>query len=263
MDQMALVMTDTATLAVFDPALRREPLEGGADWWDLPLNEIPEVARGDMVMLSLGSDGVYQVRITDGELTAVERAYAAATIGGLGLRVASGKLVLGGGEALPDPDEPPGRVDPRCTVLAAPAGGFNVDAYRIDWRDSPRWWQEERETRDGTPPDVVLIVTPRRSPLPLLAREPQLHSTGGRSWVFPDEPREVGPVPGMLLTTTVRKGPKGLTLKECGPRWYTATFADYSQVQWKDRVRFRVTSVDHQTRSLVGEFVEKLPPDQG
>ncbi len=31
MDQMALVMTDTATLAVFDPALRREPLEGGAD----------------------------------------------------------------------------------------------------------------------------------------------------------------------------------------------------------------------------------------
>ena len=62
----------------------------------------------------------------------------------------------------------------------------------------------------------------------------------------------------MILTTTVRKAPNGLTLKECGPGYYHAELNDYAQVAWKDTIRFRVLTVDHQAKSMTGEFVETV-----
>lgn len=63
----------------------------------------------------------------------------------------------------------------------------------------------------------------------------------------------------MELTTTVRNAGKGnLCLKACGPRLYEAQLSDYSKVEWKDQVRFRVTSVDHDAETLIGEYVEHI-----
>ena len=32
---------------------------------------------------------------------------------------------------------------------------------------------------------------------------------------------------------------------------------DYAEVAWKDRIRFRVLTVDHDAREMTGEFVEQ------
>ncbi len=253
-------MTDTATIAIFDEHLRREPLASGLDWWAFPLNEVPEVALREVAMVSLGADGVYVVRMTDGELTDVERAYAGEVVRGLGFIVTSGRVVVGPGEALPQPGSVSTYSDESCTVLAIESGPYQVDAYSINWFDSPRWWRDGRIVRNEAPADIVLVVRPRTSALPPLVQKPCLQMLDN-SWVFPDEPREVGPALGMLLITTVRKGPKGLALKECGPSQYAATLSDYSAVRWKDRIRLRVTSVDHAARTLIGEFIEKIPPE--
>ena len=260
MDQIFRVMTDTATIAIFDEGLRRDPLASGLDWWALPLNEVPEVARREAALVSLGADGVYVVRMTDGELTDVERAYAGEVVRGLGFIATSGRVAVGPGEALPEPGSASTFPDESCAVLEIDPGAYQVDAYSINWFDSPRWWRDGRVVRDEAPAEIVLVVRPRTLTLPPLVQEPRLWMLGN-SWVFPDEPREVGPAPGMLLVTTVRKGPNGLSLKDCGPSQYAATLSDYSAVRWKDRIRFRVTSVDHAARTLVGEFIEKIPPE--
>jgi hypothetical protein len=258
MNKTIRVVTDTATLAVFDAQARVKHLDDGRDWWDVPLHELPQVAGGEVAIASLGSDGVYRVRVTDGDLTGAERAYAAEVVRGLGVRTTSGTVTVAGGEALVGPDGPVAAVhDDRMTVALAP-GAYHVDAYLIDWSDSPRWWPDGGGEKDDPPHDIVLTLRARTLPLAPLDREPRLGRSVARSWVFPDEPREIGPVPGMLLTSTVRKAPNGLTLKECGPGGYAATLVDYSPVEWKDRVRFRVTRVDHLAQTLVGEFVEKL-----
>ena len=257
MNRTLRVVTDTATIAMFDPSDRGQLPGGGSGLWDVPLHQVPGVARGDMALVSVGSDGIYRVRVTDEGLTGAERAYASEVVHGLGVRTNSGALAIAGAEALSG-HEPGAPLDDYCKVKA---GAYNVDAYRIDWSDAPQWWREDGVAPEDAPPDLVLSLQPRTSPVPPLAQEPRLGWAVSRSWAFPGEPREVGPMPGMLLTTTVRKGPKGLILKECGPGNYAATLADYSAVEWKDRVRFRVISVDHEAESMVGEFVEKLAPE--
>lgn len=69
-----------------------------------------------------------------------------------------------------------------------------------------------------------------------------------------------GPRAGMVLEATVRRSPRGLCLKPCGPGEYDADLVDYGGVAWRDRIRFRATHVDHAARRVVGELVEKLPP---
>ena len=62
----------------------------------------------------------------------------------------------------------------------------------------------------------------------------------------------------MILTTKVRKGPDGLTLKDCGPCDYQATLIDYSSAAWKDTIRFKVVTVDHKAQTLTGEYIETV-----
>ena len=130
--------------------------------------------------------------------------------------------------------------------------------YWIDWFDSPRYWRDGVPVSSDAPPDFVLVICPQQT-LNSVQQIPRLQMLNP-SWVFPDEPREFGPVVGMILKTTVRKAPGGLTLNACGPCTYRASLNDYSAVQWKDEIQLRVVSVDHDSRSLVGEFIQKLSP---
>jgi hypothetical protein len=64
--------TDTATLAVFDPALLASRVADAADWWCGSFHSVPEVTAGRIALFGLGSDGVYKLRVTSQDLTSAE-----------------------------------------------------------------------------------------------------------------------------------------------------------------------------------------------
>ena len=56
-------LTDTATIAVFDPTSLRHRNEDTCDWWSIPGDEIEEVREARMVTVDLGADGVTECEI--------------------------------------------------------------------------------------------------------------------------------------------------------------------------------------------------------
>lgn len=81
MDEVINFFTDTATLAIFDCSLLSHRLNDDCDWWCGSFEDIEEVKKGDVSLISLGADGVYKVRVTDGELSDEERDYAKINLG--------------------------------------------------------------------------------------------------------------------------------------------------------------------------------------
>ena len=251
MDYTATIATDTASIALFDPLAAADFPD---DWCGMPAHEIPHVSRGDVAFISLGSDGVYGVRVTDGDLSADECAYAAGVITDLGLKVMGGEVFLSGGEVLPWTPEQRERSATAWLTLAPRR--YHVEAYWVHWSGSPRWWREDGSVPDAAPADFIFKIAAASQPR-LGPRESRLDMVDPR-WVYPELARETGPVPGMVLVTTVRKAPSGLTLKPCGPCFYQAELVDYAPVQWRDQVRIRVDTVDHSARRFLATFVETL-----
>jgi hypothetical protein len=230
------VVTDTATIAVFDQfVIQHRRFESRADWWCEDIAQVKEARAGDIALFGVGADGVYRSRVTDGELTADERAYATAGTGPLGFRAESERIFICGAENLPGAGQGGAVEGERVEQIRR--GSYDLHAYQIYWFDCPRWWTAKGPDASSAPADIVICIRPRQSAFIGIQSPPQLRGYGDK-WVFPDEPRQVGPQAGMELITTVRKAPSGLILKECGPRQYSAALEDYSQVQWKDQIRF-------------------------
>ncbi len=260
MERLVKFATDTATLAIFDPVRMAHRFNDKCDWWCGEFRGLAELKSGAMVLASLGADGIYDVRITDGDLTQDERDYAADAIYGLGVEVISEKLFIGPGECVPGGGSTitDGDLD-RGALLSLENGAFSCDLYAISWFDSPRWWTDKRNVPTDAPADFVVVLRPRTTPFVQIDSSPRL-DVCGEEFLFPSATRLVGPQPGMLLSTTVRNGGRGeLCLKNCGPRDYKASLVDYVGLEWKDRIRLRVLTVNHENRELVGEFVEKVP----
>ena len=212
------------------------------------------------MIASLGGDGVYRLRVTDGELTQAEHDYAAEVVQGLGVEVASGALFVGPGESLSADDVTVRDSGERGGILlGVPPGQYRADLYLIAWDKSPCWWTEGGQPPPpDAPADVVMILRPRSGSFPGVDVEPRLLGDVD-SFLFDSPGRLLGPQPGMLLTSSVRKAADGsLCLKDCGPGAYVASLRDYSPVAWKDRIRLRVLEVDHDARRFVGEYVEHL-----
>ncbi|MET3831298.1 DUF6386 family protein [Paenibacillus sp. FSL K6-1122] len=55
------MVTDTATLCLYDLAALKHRLEDTSDWWSIPVDELAEVNAGHCLFLNLGADGVYEV----------------------------------------------------------------------------------------------------------------------------------------------------------------------------------------------------------
>jgi hypothetical protein len=249
--------TDTATLAVFDPAVLAHRVEDDVDWWCGDFAAIDEVRNGSASIVSVGSDGVYQVRITDADLTEHERDYAAELISGLGLTVQSGSVYVGPGECLPSDghalDE---SAIERGALLQLMEGNFLADLYRISWFEAPIWWRESGQAPDDAPADFVVKLRERVGPYPGLCSSPRF-TNSSQGFLFSSQTRRVGPEPGMILKSKVRKNPDGqLSVAECGPGSYRVALEDYSMVRWRQHFRFQVISVDHVARSMCGRFVE-------
>lgn len=254
-EESLLFSTDAATLAVFDPQLLQSKVAAPSDWWVGQFHAVPEVAMGRIALFGLGGDGVYKVRVTEQELTSAEASYATAAIA-LGVEVPSGRLFVGAGECLPGGG---GRLDSSNTgkgaFLRVPSGRYVLTGYSIEWRDAPDWFADEGQpVSAAAPADVVLRLAPRVAPFVAPRANPRFFTDPG-NWLFPEKPRSLGPVPGMVLSTSVALRRDDLVLKPCGPAGYRPVIAGMSRVRWKDRVRVRVLAVDHDAREFTAEIV--------
>jgi hypothetical protein len=258
MDRTFRFFTDTATLAIFDPRRLERRIHDEADWWCLDFSQLDEIQSGAIALVSLGADGAYQARVTDTDLNTDERDYAAECVAGLGVEVVSGKLFMGPGECLPGGASRFDASDADRGILCEISdGAFSVDVYAIHWFDSPRWWTEDHHPPDDAPADFVILLRPRSGPIAAINSEPRFRGIADR-FLFDSATCQIGPQPGMILTTKVRRGPSGLALKDCGPGNYRATLLDYSQVAWTDTIRFQVISVDHNAKEITGKFIETV-----
>ncbi|WCT57416.1 DUF6386 family protein [Paenibacillus kyungheensis] len=56
------VMTDTATLCIYDLQALKHRLEDTSDWWSIPEDELLEVNLGNIAFLNVGADGLYTMQ---------------------------------------------------------------------------------------------------------------------------------------------------------------------------------------------------------
>jgi hypothetical protein len=259
MDEVVQFFTDAATLVAFDPQQLQQRIDDEPDWWCGDAGSLPEVNSGDIAIIGLDGDGVYIARVTTGSLRQDEQDYADASVGPLGVRVRSGSIYLGAGEALPGGGnaDVPDAGESRGRFLPLPPGDYELTVYAIAWRSSASWLKERGcAGRGERPADLIVLIRERSASY---APPRRFRLIGSGEFLFPSDTRVAGPQVGMLVETTVRRSPRGLCLKPCGPGAYDAALVDYTGVAWRDRIILRVTSVDHERRELLGELVEKLP----
>ncbi|WP_215409223.1 DUF6386 family protein [Janthinobacterium sp. JC611] len=123
---MTRIVTGTATLCVFDPALLRHKLEDDCDWWSIPGAELAAVNAGHVAFFNVGGDGAYDIAL---------RAELAEPHVVVHLAVASGRVFIGAGE-----DVTGGGLEPDTAYgglfVDVPAGNYRLLARRDDARIS-------------------------------------------------------------------------------------------------------------------------------
>jgi hypothetical protein len=259
MEHAVTFATDTATLAAFDPAVLAHRLGDECDWWSGSFSSIEEVRRGEIALVGLGGDGVFRVRVTDGELTPDERSYATGSVR-LGVVVTSGLLFVGAGEQLPAEQQSPSPEDPEEAefFMRLSPGEYAVEVYGITWSDSPDWFtQPDEDVPESAPADIVLRLTRRAGTFVASDTEPRLFAEMDPGWLFPEAQRRLGPVPGMTLRTSVVRRGDDLLLKPCGPLGYRPRLKDMSGHAWRDELTVRVLSVNHESREFEAEVVQR------
>jgi len=87
--------TDTATVAVFDPARLSHRLTNSADWWSIATEELAEIDHGNMLSISVGSDGSYDTEVFEGVAPDDSANIEALVV------CESGRLFIGPGEVIP------------------------------------------------------------------------------------------------------------------------------------------------------------------
>ena len=117
---MTRIVTGTATLCVFDPALVRHKLEDDCDWWSIPSAELAAVNGGQVAFFNVGSDGAYDLVVHD------ELAEPHVSVH---LAIASGRVFIGAGEDVTGGDLEPDTAYGGLFV-DLPAGSYRVQARR-------------------------------------------------------------------------------------------------------------------------------------
>ncbi|MCQ3018387.1 DUF6386 family protein [Pseudomonas tremae] len=83
------ILTNTATILVFDIDAIKHRVPDSLDWWSIVEDEILEVNKGNIAFLGLGDDGDYTIKV----LEAIE-----GETGTLNLHFPSGNVFVGAGE---------------------------------------------------------------------------------------------------------------------------------------------------------------------
>lgn len=119
-DTSVRIVTGTATLCVFDPALLRHKLDDESDWWSIPSAERAAVNAGQVAFFNVGGDGAYDLVVHD------ELAEPHASVH---LAIVSGRVFVGAGE-----DVTGGGLEPDTAYgglfVDVPAGNYRVQAHR-------------------------------------------------------------------------------------------------------------------------------------
>ncbi|WP_402718110.1 DUF6386 family protein [Janthinobacterium rivuli] len=117
---MTSIVTGTATVCVFDPALVRHRLDDDCDWWSLPSAELAAVNAGQVAFFNVGGDGAYDIAL-HAELAEPQVV--------VHLAVTSGRVFIGAGEDVTggglEPDTPYGGL-----FVDVPAGNYRLQARR-------------------------------------------------------------------------------------------------------------------------------------
>lgn len=141
----AIFSTDVATIAFFDPIIFNRYKDDDADWWTGSLENIKEVQEGVAAIISTGADGRFEVRLTSGDLTDMERSNAIDVLDNIGIQVTSQKLYVGDGIHIPGG----GYNDSIEKSIDFPNGIYTLAIYAINQPDN------------GEVPDIVAIVKQR------------------------------------------------------------------------------------------------------
>ena len=142
---MTRIVTGTATLCVFDPALVRHKLEDDCDWWSIPSAELAAVNGGQVAFFNVGGDGAYDLVVHD------ELAEPHVSVH---LAIASGRVFIGAGEDVTggglEPDTAYGGI-----FVDVPVGACRVQAHRDGARISLAFVPDARSS--NTFGDLVRI----------------------------------------------------------------------------------------------------------
>lgn len=91
------IYTGTATIVVYDLANLKHRLSDDVDWWADPKEEILEINQRNLLIIGLGSDGFYDLDVSDG--SNFQHKYS--------LSFQSGNVFIGAGEMLTGGEEEP------------------------------------------------------------------------------------------------------------------------------------------------------------
>jgi len=85
-------VTDTSTLAIFDPQAMKHRLSDDGDWWSISEDALNELNSGNLGIVDLGQDGKYSVRAEAGSGISGHIDFI--------INVPSGRLFMGAGEEI-------------------------------------------------------------------------------------------------------------------------------------------------------------------
>ncbi|HMA33072.1 MAG TPA: DUF6386 family protein, partial [Chloroflexia bacterium] len=89
MEEIVTILTDAATVGIFDPKQLIPHFNDEAGWWAAPTPELQELNKGTLMVVYLGADGYYDLHIHDGILRSNGLAVTAK------VRCSSGQLFIG------------------------------------------------------------------------------------------------------------------------------------------------------------------------
>ncbi len=258
MNETLTVMTDCASIAIFDPDVTRQ--YEGDDLDSFNFDNIDGVKHGLFTGFRLGGDGVYQIRFCDDDLLADERDYAVSVIDDLRVLVKSGTVCVGGYGLQNTADGYPS--------FSVMPGMYRLTIYEILWDVSPKWFRDDSVPPADAPADFVVLfgrltgdAAYYRPHQALRLDTVYLPFHDDEPFLFASSTRRIGIEVGMTLQSSVIKSPTsahGLRLKECGIELYKADLVHFHGLKRRDRIRFRVTAIDHEKMMFCGELVEKL-----
>jgi hypothetical protein len=161
-DRQIDVVTDTATLAFFDPVALKHRADGKQDWFATRAEAQKEIARGRMVLIPTPMDGRYRVRITTGDLTAEERELLAATDKGFWIEVTGSRLRIGAAENLPGATN--ARTDTADQTILVPNGRYRLTLYALNTPSSPPTGLPNVVIQLASAADEVTAAQPKKNP---------------------------------------------------------------------------------------------------
>ena len=129
------VLTNTATIAIFDPAALEHRRNDRDDWFAIARNQREEMSRGRLVLVPMEMDGRYRVRVTSGDLGDDEKKRLVSSYDSSWIQVTDNRVCCASPENLPGGHKP-ARLE-RDQTIHVPSARYRVALYAIEGENLP------------------------------------------------------------------------------------------------------------------------------